>query len=485
VTAFLGVDTTLLGALRAALVRSVDDLRRHRSDDPEAADAMRTIRWGADLLELRWLPVIDRALRLDPASAMRRVEAVAAVDGPLASAPMLSALRIDDDELAALCVRLLVLWHAGDARGNRWPDEVEPGPNAADALFTLLISRPGAASAFLGQVADEPSILFRSAVDESLVHRLLVVGTSPDQVGTAEAGRILVPILDWLQHDDRAFVGGWYGTAWPSGGRDGATPHASSMLGDVIAPWLSQFGHRADEWGWTHEEADDALRWIATDDVAMTALVGSIDEWRATLASTRFVTPDGSLDTDALLDVSTTLSQITLALRAADIEEGEVRRFWLDLSLLLAGAVGGFALPLVGVSSLAAAAATTALGSGTRTMLDHLGIVGSAERTGNAAQARFGTFTADTSVVAIVSIVGQLVDDGRLPAGTLDRLRLDDLGRPAGSRDDEDDCRSAETLDRLQRFVTEIATEADPMVGNALVAVLLAFAGPTSIVEAC
>jgi glucose-6-phosphate isomerase len=45
--------------------------------------------------------------------------------------------------------------------------------------------------------------------------------------------------------------------------------------------------------------------------------------------------------------------------------------------------------------------------------------------------------------------------------------------------------RTAETLERLQRFVTEVAAEADPMVGNALVAVLLAFAGPTAIVEAC
>ena len=488
-SAFLGVDVGLLGTLRAALVRSADGLRRLRCDDPEAADAMWTMRWSLDLLEQRWLPVIDRALRLDNASAMRRVEAVAATDGPLAAAPMVWSLDIDDDELAALCIRLLERWHAGDARGNRWPDEIEPGPNAADELFTLLLGRPAAATTFLTLVAQQPELLFRSAVDETLVHRLLLVGTSPDHLGVEQAGRILVPILQWLQHDERAYVHGWYGTAWTAGGRDGATPHVTSMLGDVMAPWLLQFGHRADDWGWTHEEADDTMRWIARDDVAMAALVGSIGEWRAAVASTTFVRPDGSLDTDALLDVSTTLSQITLALRSADIEQAEVRRFWLDLGLLLAGVIAGMTLPLVGVAGLAATATTTVASQSTRTALDHVGLVPSSEHAADAAQARYGTFTADTAVVAVVSIVSQLVHDGRLPAGTLDRLRLDDLRRDGDDGDEgdegDDGCRAAETIERLQRFVVDIADDADPTVGNALVAVLFAFAGPTSIVEAC
>lgn len=481
---FLGVDASLLAPLRAALVRSADGLRRLRCDDPEAADAMWTVRWGVDLLERRWLPVIDRALRLDPASAVRRVEAVAATDGPLVAAPMVRSLDIGDDELAALCVRLLERWHAGDARGNRWPDEVEPGPNAADELFTLLLARPGAATAFLTLVAQQPELLFRSAVDESLVHRLLLLGTSPDTVDVEHAGRILVPILDWLQHDERAHLHGWDGTAWTSGGRDGATPHVTAMLGDVIAPWLLQFGHRADDWGWTHEEADDTMRWIATDDVAMAALIGSIGEWRAAVASTTFVRPDGSLDTAALLDVSTTLSQITLALRSADIEQGEVRRFWLDLGLLLAGVIAGMTLPLVGIAGVAATATTTVASHATRTALDHVGLVPSSGHAADEAQARYGTFTADTAVVAVVSIVSQLVHDGRLPAGTLDRLRLDDLRRDGDDAAD-DECRAAQVLERLQRFVVDITDHADPTVGNALVAVLFAFAPPTSIVEAC
>ncbi|MEX0847088.1 MAG: hypothetical protein WD023_04845 [Ilumatobacteraceae bacterium] len=484
-TAFFGADPTLLGALRAALVRSVGDLRRLHSDDPEAADAMQTVRRGIELLELRWLPKIDHALRLDTAAAVRQVEAVAAASGPLAAAPLLSSLRIDDQQLAALCVRLLLLWHAGDERGNRWPDEVEPGPNAADALFALLIDRPRAASTFLGLTAEQPGILFRSAVDETLVHRLLLVGTSPRHATTAEAGRILVPILDWLQYDERAYLHGWHGTTWPGGGRDGSTPHVGTMLGDVIAPWLLQFGNRADDWGWSREEADDSLRWIARDDVSMAALVGAIGQWQQMLAATRFTTPDGSLDFDALLDVSTTLAQLASAMREADIKAAEVRRFWLDCSLLLASAIAGLALPMVGVTGLAAAIGTAAMGAGTRAAFDHLGIVRTAEHADDAAQARFGTFTANTAVVAVVSMVGRLIDEGRLPPDCLDRLQLGKPGSATSPDDDDDDCPAGEVLADLHHFVGEVGADTDPATRSALAAVLLAFAHPTSITDAC
>ncbi len=500
-TELLGFDPDLLAAFRAALVRAVDDLRTIRSPDPTAAAAVDAVRHARGAIELQWIPLVDRVLASpalapwggrrgggwlqaeDPlapviagVAARQLVRDALASGGPDEAALVLASLAVDAATLGELTFEILATWRAGRPGGLPWDDHWTFGANVADRLLPALAERPLAAARFLELAAASPEVLFVAAEDEAWVGRVLAAGTAPGVVDARAAGDVLVPLLRWLQGHD----------AWRLIGLDGATPGARVHMAEAVAPWLLRFGRRAAEWGWSREEADAALRWVADDERAAERLVVAHARWQASVAGAPLVDGDGRIDADALFDLAGVMSQLQRVLQHADIDAAAEDRAWLDLSLRGAAAVVSIASSASGagpVTSLAAGAVTAQLGQAARRQLDAWGVVPTEERSRRRARATFGTRVADTAVIAVVAVVGHQVDRGLLPAHALDRLHLDDLRRDDDG--DDDACTAREVIDRLEAYVAEVAPSTTPEVANALTAVLAAFGAPGSVDAAC
>lgn len=95
------------------------------------------------------------------------------------------------------------------------------------------------------------------------------------------------------------------------------------------------------------------------------------------------------------------------------------------------------------------------------------------------ADARFSSRSAGTQVIAVVGAVGRLIDEGKLPADTLESLRLDD-GVPADAG-----CESEMIDAQLHEFVSGLAASTDPAAYDALLAVTGAFGNSLSTAQQC
>src|SRR4051794_7443195 len=82
VSGFMGYDRELLHCLRQAMERSVVELDGIRSNDPEAAEAMRSIASTRSLLRDTWLPFVDSLLGCRAMEDYRRVDLDAAMSDP-------------------------------------------------------------------------------------------------------------------------------------------------------------------------------------------------------------------------------------------------------------------------------------------------------------------------------------------------------------------------------------------------------------------
>src|SRR5690606_38410934 len=62
----------------------------------------------------------------------------------------------------------------------------------------------------------------------------------------------------------------------------GAEMEASTLLptlGVLVAPWLMQFGGRADDWGWSLTDGIDAFHFAVADETAFADLEQATDRW--------------------------------------------------------------------------------------------------------------------------------------------------------------------------------------------------------------
>lgn len=384
---------------------------------------------------------------------------------PYAAALIVRHLRLDATVLAETADRLLLRSYEGHPNGDRYADGYRSGPNAGDLLFPLLIAEPAAATAFLQRAAQHPAVVFMSAQDQRLVRDLLRTGTAPTRVSSRSAGTILPPLLRWAADARRRVQP-----------HDGGTPDASAFLAEASAPWLLQFGRRADEWGWTGPEADQAVRNLIDDERAMEHLIGAMGTWRRTLAATPLTRVDGRVDLDTLLDLSTMFAQLQLAFRDEEVTDDAEARFWLEVTLFTGTLVASAAITGGFLASVGTGLALDAANATAAAALGRFGVATSADRSRHEAAARFGSRNADVAVIAVVSVVARLVAERHLPADTLDRLHL-----PTGGAG----CSPIVVAERLATFVATLEPFTDPSTFNAITTVMTAFINPSSARQAC
>jgi hypothetical protein len=436
------------------------DLAQVLVDDPDDTTARRAL---ADL-DAEIAAAAARYAAAGPNDGHVRWFPTALLDAsPMAAALVLRHLRLDDRTLAAVGSLVMRRWREGSDHGMRWPDAFAGGDNTADLLFRILADRPAAAAAFLERARPD-EILLAAQFDDS-VARLLIVGTSPAQVDEVTAGRILRPLLEWLQ---------LHGV--PSA-TDGATRSAPAIAAAAVTPWLADLGPRASRWEWTYDDGDRALRWLLGDPAARAAMADGLQ--RDDLSDVPMLEPDGRVDGELVRDLAGTFAQVQLALRDAEIAEADADGLLAQLAVNAAGVAITAAAPSgpigfsakVGVALLAPVAIDA---------LDRWGIAPSPEGARRRAQQTFGDRAIDTAVMAVTGIVGAAVERGDLPRDTLDRLELEGLAGPTGAG-----CAPREVSDRLHAFVADLAPLTDPATHNALLAVLYAFANPLSDAQLC
>jgi hypothetical protein len=391
---------------------------------------------------------------------------------PLAAALVLARLAemsgvLDDRTLAAVGALVLRRWRAGGTHGERWSDSFAGGDNTADVLFRMLVTRPDAATEFLRRTT--PDELLLSAQFDDTVAALLLVGTDPARVDEATAGEVLRPLLEWsYDHELPPTL-------------DGVTTTAPTILATALAPWLGALGPRARTWEWTYDDGDAALRWLVDDPDARAAMADALTAQQGALASASLIDADGRVNDVVLRDLSSTMAQVQIALRDAEIDDAAGRQLLAELSVTAAGIAIAAAVP-GGSMALATDVGVSLLTPSAMSALDRWGVAPSAERTRSQAQATFGDRSVDTAVIAITGIIGALVDRGDLPESVFDGL---DLGPTGDGRDGGGSCAPREASDRLHAFVAEIGPLTDPATHNALLAVLGAFANPLSDAQLC
>ena len=387
---------------------------------------------------------------------------------PFAAALALRHLDLDDRVRASISAHVLHRWREGGDRGERWPDFYFGGDNTADVLFRSLSERPAAATEFLRRVS--PVDLFLSAQFDDAVARLLLVGTSPDHVDEATAGTVLRPLLEWLQTNQLPAVS------------DGVTTSAVAVTAAATAPWLAALGPRATSWGWTFDDGDRTLRWLLDDPAARRSMADTMAVRQAQLADAPLLEADGRVDDTLLRELASSLAQVQVALRDAEIADAAAEALMTEMTVTTAGLIISAAVPggAIGVTADVGVALLTPVALGA---LDRWGVAPSAERSRAQAQSTLGDRAVDTAVIAIVGIVGAAVERGDLPSGTLDNLHLDDLHLDNLRGDSS--CTPRETSDRLHEFIVELEPITDAATHNALVAVLFAFANPLSDTQLC
>ncbi len=325
---------------------------------------------------------------------------------PYAGALFVVELPLTDDQLANVSNDLLKRRYEGD---EPMIDFDFQGDNTADVLFRELIDRPQAAAAFLGiAVDDDLFVVFNGVGHGQLIEELLVAGTSPDVLTEQEAGRVVVPLLQFTVEngDDMGFMYRYH---------DGFELNTHLVMSSVIAPWLLNITSRETEWGWTDDEATAALNWIVADDEAMNRLTEMSSAYLQHLSSIAITNPDGTFNIMELHEAAGFIAELSNALRMAHIDDAAAARFWADATMLLAGIVvtalgpGGVAIGIA--KNVGAAVAGPVIDD----LLTDLGVfpptVEESERKYNA---MFADQMMNAAVVAFVASASQLTSTGRL-----------------------------------------------------------------------
>ena len=391
---------------------------------------------------------------------------------PYAAALLLRHLGLHGEALAAASERTMRRWHDGPGPGDprtRWTDAALVGDNTADVLFALLAADQAAATSFLVRCADRPELVLLSARTPGALEALLDAGLHPT-LPPATAGAILRPLITWT------FTSGLQ--TIPFASPDIADPRAAVAASTTA--WLPWFGPRADEFGWTRAEGAATLLLVLGDDRGGEALVDVIDEWTLRLRTTALVDADGRLDAALLDDLAATFVLVQRALSDSAIDAATRQRAVIDLtfdatqtavSLIPTG--GGVAMSLT--MSVARNLAREQL----ERDLDSRGLLPPSVEAVTAHQQRVRDLsTADIAAAAVVAMVDQLVDIGRLPPAAAAQLRADLGPDESGEGDGEGNgeepaCSTRATAGLLRDSIERLPLE--PADYHLLHAVVFAF----------
>lgn len=387
---------------------------------------------------------------------------------PYAATLVVRHLGLSTALLVDVAESIMLRWRDGpdDGRGV-WIEHLHGGDNTADLLFPLLIADPPAATMFLQRTVHRLDMLLFCTQDEEVFADLLRTGTDPAHVKSVVAGEIIVPLVRWLRENEADLGSGF----------EGGAPHSHALMGGIVAPWIAYLGPRSADWTWRTGEATDALRWVASDDQAVSALIDSFPAWQAHLATQPMITAGGIVDTTFLREYTQMIELLETAIEDAHVDDAAADRFWFDIAMSVGKLAVTAFVPAGRVGSLALEASMSTISPIAVNRLERFGIAPpTADQARTTARTDRGRRSLDRAVIATVAVVGQLIDEGHLPPDALDDLRLDDLG---------EGCTAAEVDTRLHEFITGLGPTLDPADYNALIAVRSEFLNQANVDALC
>jgi len=200
-----------------------------------------------------------------PAAVLPQIDAM----HPYSAALVVQYMGLEGALLAQVSDHLLQRWLAMPWQANvdGQPTDVHfSGPNTADLLFAVMLTDPVAAAHFATLAADHPDVMFRTANNALLPQQLLLAATDPAHATAAEAGAILVPLLDYFAAGGPLLLPGQeaYSDTWPL------------FLVDLISPWVLQLSTRNDEFGVSDQHIKSLLAMVLDDPAALDRLVANV-----------------------------------------------------------------------------------------------------------------------------------------------------------------------------------------------------------------
>lgn len=185
---------------------------------------------------------------------------------PYSAALVVRHLGLSGDLLGQLSEHLLSRWLDVPRQHHldRPPTDVHlDGPNTADLLLPLVSTDPVAARWLVTAAVQQPDLLFATADDPELAHRLVLSATDPAHMSAADAAAVIVPIIEH-------FADGAYPLGAAADGYDGSW---ELFLVDLVAPWTLQFAPLNREFGLDPERQARLLGFVIDDADALDRLV--------------------------------------------------------------------------------------------------------------------------------------------------------------------------------------------------------------------
>ncbi len=279
--------------------------------------------------------------------------------------------------------------------------ETQLGPRAADVLFACLLRTPGASTAYVLATRDDPSLLLEVAFDPTLGARVTVVGTDPVNMDVHDAAAAVPNLARW-------FVG-----AAQTSASTIYNPELAVAAADVIAPYLLPLLRSTkDGWGVSRRIRRAIQELVIGDIAAFEHLLAQRERVAATLADP--LTGDAETRIAAVRDIADLLAFLDTMQRAQAIQRAEAARAAWDLMWTLLG--DGQSLLKLG--SVASTALSTAVGV-LRAALEKAGCAPGDVRAARAdSLATFDRLTTVAAATLVATTFDEMVDDGRIPAGT-------------------------------------------------------------------
>ena len=331
-----------LGGRRALLLS--DTGNGPRTTTRTTIDDLDAVFAGLAHIQRNTLRTMSQTRCLDASSVIPQMDEM----NPYSAALIVQYLGLDGSTLAHVADRLLLRW-----RDMPWqlpygqpPSDFSfsQGPNAADILLRTLLLDPAACIIFVTLAAEHPDILFGTADDATLAHRVMLAATDPSNVTALQAEALIVPILEYFEHHRYPLDAG-------NEGYDGSW---ALFLVDLISPWTMQFSGLNDDWQMAAIRKAELLAFVIDDDGALSRLVANAD-----------VVRDGAIATVATGDSHVLeefaayfglLTQLVLNERVQNAEEAEASwRMLLNVAGVVAGTLSGGASVVASGALLGAA----------------------------------------------------------------------------------------------------------------------------------
>lgn len=381
---------------------------------------------------------------------------------PYAAALVLGHLGLEGAELAAAAADILRRWHGGPPDGDGrlvWTDRAIHGPDTGDLIAEIVARDPSAARDLLVSTADEPAVVLESATSTAALDQLLRVGLDPHVLDTTTAARV-VP----------AFAAATYVDA--TAARAAIDPRCASAreaLAPALAPWLLQFGPRADDWGWSRSAADTTLRAVLADLHGWQAMRDAHWTWVERAAD--IAVADGADRLGELDEIAAALEQVRLDRYGIELEPAR-RDEWLVGHLLDAGeAVVGLA-PLPG-GPLLGRLSGFGIDVQRQRIEAELRAAGVVEAGADDVAARLADAAdhdrAATLLAALTCTVDRLLADGRIPPRAARELVRSVQGTPPRG------CAATHVRSELLGRLDRIGPALTPDTREVLTAVVLSF----------